>query len=89
MINSVEGANHGTLPHSSQPILGLATVTDRRGCCVKTVNCHFSNDGHLDGCERLRSALYGLVWVCSIWFGCNLSSNVVGLRVQAGLYYRL
>ena len=63
VINSVECSNHGALPHSSQPILSLATVTDR-GCCVKTVNCHFSNDGHLDGSERLRSAVYGLgaIW---------------------------
>ena len=72
MINSVEGANHGALPHSSQPILGLATVTDRRGCCVKTVNCHFSDDGHLDGSERLRSALYGLGCVYMVWVQSEL-----------------
>ena len=68
VINSFEGANHGALPHSSQPILSLATVTDR-GCCVKTVNCHFSDDGHLDGSERLRSAVYGLgaIWAQTSW----------------------
>ena len=38
----------------------------------------------VNGCGLLY-----MVWVVSIWFGCNLSSNVVGLRVQAGLYYRL
>ena len=69
MINSLEGANHGALPHSSQPILSLATVTDRGCCAAKTVNCHFLDDGHLDGSERLRSALYGLgaIWAQTLW----------------------
>ena len=68
VINSLEGANHGHIPHN-QSSHWPQWRTGARVLWKKKVNCHFCDGGHL---ERLRFSVFGSA---PIW-------NFVGLVIQ-------